>query len=117
MEGITLWSLPFDWRKSSKNQDFTNQLKKILEDNYNLLKKKSVIISHSTGGLNTLNALNQYDQDFKEVTIERYVSIAVPYTGSIFPFKNMILAKNPFKVKIFEINRNLIKFMMKIKSF
>ncbi len=98
MEGITLLSLPFDWRKSANDQDFANTLKKLLEDSYNLTKKKTVIIAHSTGGLNTLHALNSFDQDFKEVTIERYVSIAVPYTGSIYPVKNMILAQNPFKV-------------------
>jgi len=57
-EGITLFSLPFDWRRSSNDDEFSNKLKIILEDNYNLLKKKSVIISHSTGGLNTLYSLN-----------------------------------------------------------
>jgi triacylglycerol esterase/lipase EstA (alpha/beta hydrolase family) len=64
--GLTLFGLPYDWRRIAGDNQVAANLLRTLEYIFALTGKKSVIITHSMGGLNVLQALNQISQEKKD---------------------------------------------------
>jgi pimeloyl-ACP methyl ester carboxylesterase len=55
--GITLQSVPYDWRPSLEDSDTGMRIVKAIRHVYNITGKKVVVVAHSMGGNHALHAL------------------------------------------------------------
>ena len=81
--GLTYQSLPYDFRFNLKD----NRLNRIFESNLvrlnSLTSKKSIIISHSFGSMNTLYQLNKMSRKLKQQIVSAWISLTPPYLGTL----------------------------------
>ena len=69
--GLNLFPMPYDWRRNAGKTDISVNLKRTLELSRQINKKRTVIVTHSFGSLNTLQVLNTMTQKEKEILVER----------------------------------------------
>ncbi len=109
LEGKSLFTFPYDWRLS--NNYNAEKLKEKIE----VIKKetgssKVDIISHSMGGL----VFKSYLKNYGSNSVEKFIDIATPHTGSPKSFKTLVYGDNlgiSYLVNIFNLNSQKIKYI------
>lgn len=82
ISGLTMQAMPYDWRKSYKDNNLRVKFKSVIDQLYAITGKKVVIVAHSMGNLNTLHNLYNLDQEYKDKKIARWMSLAGPFIGT-----------------------------------
>lgn len=80
--GLTMQSLPYDFRLSSEMDPLTTYYAKVIEGLSKMNNKKVIIAAHSMSNLRTSYMLWKQSQSWKDTYIENYVAIAPPYMGT-----------------------------------
>lgn len=80
--GLTMQSMPYDWRLGNGMDDLSRNYARIVMDMYNMVNKKVVILAHSMGNFRTSDFLWKSSQDFKDKYILNYLAMAPPYLGA-----------------------------------
>lgn len=97
-EGKTLFGTPYDFRKGPKeNSDWFYRMQQLTEHAYQSNGNVGVTyIAHSMGGRMLLQFLQQMPQTWKDKYVKRFISLAVPYGGSIQSIMALSAGYNPF---------------------
>lgn len=87
---------PFDFRKAPNElEQFFVDLKLLIEDHYVRNNFRRVtLICHSMGCLNSLYLLNRQTQNWKDVYIQRLITLGAPWDGSFKAISAMLHGDN-----------------------
>jgi hypothetical protein len=92
--GVDLSGVPYDFRKimvSSYLESIYAKLKDLIEEKKEITGRRSLIISHSLGGILIYLFLTTYvDTEWKHKYIEKFVSISAPYGGCSIALKTVL---------------------------
>ena len=88
--GLTAHALPYDWRKTSENNEVGSKLEQIAEEIVTLVGKKPSIIAHSYGNINFLKTVANLTSERKSKLINRYFALAPPFLGSPSLYFSMV---------------------------
>jgi predicted alpha/beta hydrolase family esterase len=82
--GITLQSVPYDFRKDINTNGVAKKILKSVRTLQNYTGKKVILIGHSYGNLNIWNFLTEeMSQVEKDEQIHSFLAISPPFLGSI----------------------------------
>ena len=96
VRNVDMVAAPFDFRKAPNELDeFFDKLKQLIEDHYVRNNFRRVtIICHSMGCLNSLYLLNRQTKNWKDVFIQRLITLAAPWDGSFKAISAMLNGDN-----------------------
>lgn len=82
--GVSVRGAPFDFRRAPNEHDeYFRDLRRLIEETYQSLGRKVILILHSMGAPMMHYFLNQQEQHWKDKHIETVVSLAGAWGGSI----------------------------------
>lgn len=81
--GLTYQSIPFDFRKSYRVNNFNNIFEANLKRMNRLSGKKIAVITHSMGALNVQYALSRMSQNEKDQLVAFWLAQAPPFLGAL----------------------------------
>eukprot|EP00742_Colponemidia_sp_Colp-10_P005527 GILJ01005905.1.p1 GENE.GILJ01005905.1~~GILJ01005905.1.p1 ORF type:complete len:710 (+),score=79.17 GILJ01005905.1:45-2132(+) len=110
--GYTIGGMPYDWRLPVYATGVEKRLPRLIEDLHRSTGKRVVIIAHSMGNLNVLNALNQLEQRYKDMHIQKWISINAPWMGSVDSIETLISGTEMLDLGWFGFGRDAQKRMM-----
>ncbi|XP_055295032.1 phospholipase A2 group XV-like [Sitodiplosis mosellana] len=89
IRGKNLFGAPYDFRKGpNESTQWFQNLKQLTEYSYGINKNTRVtFIAYSMGGRMLLHFLQQMPQDWKDKYLERTITLAVPWGGSVRPIQ------------------------------
>ena len=94
--GLTYQALPYDFRLSYRNNQINEAFEKNLVRLNKLTNKKTIVMSHSLGSVNTYNQLLRLDQNKKDSLIKSWVNVAGPLLGAPKAIKTLISGDSEF---------------------
>jgi Lecithin:cholesterol acyltransferase. len=80
-DGYDLKGAGYDWRYFHNDEYFKN-LTTLIEDNYNTFNEKTVIVSHSMGGLMMFRFFDMKGKEWCDKYIDSWVALSTPWTGA-----------------------------------
>jgi hypothetical protein len=83
VNGLTIQSVPYDFRKSALKNHITDKMKFALKMVNKFTNKKSYLIAHSYGNNNVMNALKGLTQNEKDNWVREYIAVGPPFLGSL----------------------------------
>ncbi|XP_029049451.1 phospholipase A2 group XV-like isoform X1 [Osmia bicornis bicornis] len=89
IRNYSLRGAPYDFRKGpNENEEFFNKLKTLVEETYIMNKQVPVtLLAHSMGGPMTLIFLQRQSQEWKDKYINRLITLAAVWGGSVKALK------------------------------
>ena len=88
--GVTVFDEPACWFISDEQDDYFKDLKKLVEDTYELNHQaKITFFAHSLGNLYLLYFLNRQTQDWKDKYVNAFVGMGGPWGGAVKALKVM----------------------------
>ena len=95
-DGLTLQALPYDFRYASGlNYGFKRSFKQSLIRMKKLTGKKSIIISHSFGSVNTYSSLLDLEADTKSNLVDFWAPVGGPLMGNAKLLGTLATGENP----------------------
>ena len=88
--GLSLYSTPYDWRKTTLANGVSDVIKQTVKQVYELTGKPAIIMAHSLGNFGTLHFLNSLSAEEKQKYVANYVSITNPLVGAPKALKTFI---------------------------
>jgi len=114
--GLTLYSTPYDWRKTTMANGVSHVIEQTVKQIYELTGKPTVLMAHSLGNFGALHFLNSLTAEEKEKYIANYVSITNPLAGAPKALKTFIGGDHDYVYKKFGINYYAQKMLIKGSS-
>lgn len=98
--GINLFSVPYDWRRTSNDPYNYQMIKTTVDLAYKLTGKKSVLVAHSYGSLVALDYVYTLSDEERSQKIDRIVGIGPVYGGVSKAVKSFILGYEEFNIDV-----------------
>jgi hypothetical protein len=98
--GYSLFSIPVDWRRLPNDPYNFNLVKDAVDLAYNITNKPVLLISHSYGGVVSLNYIYSLSEEEKQKKIARYIALGPPLLGSNKVLKPLILGNDEFNIHV-----------------
>ena len=95
-DGVSLQSLPYDFRYASGlNHGYKRSFKQSLKRIKRLTGKKTIVIAHSFGTVNSYSSILDLTEEEKEELIDFWAPIGGPLMGSVELLGTLITGDNP----------------------
>jgi hypothetical protein len=98
--GYNLFSVPLDWRRTTKDPHNQTLLKDAVDVAYKINNKPVILMAHSYGNLVSVDYLYTLSPEEKKQKIARLMSIGAPYLGSSKIVKPLILGNDEFNIYV-----------------
>jgi hypothetical protein len=98
--GVNLFSVPYDWRRTSNDPYNYQMMKTTVDLAYKLTGKKSVLVAHSYGSLIALDYVYTLTEEEKSKKIDRIVGIGPVYGGVSKAVKSFVLGYEEFNIDV-----------------
>ena len=98
-DGLTMQALPYDFRLASTlNKNFKKSFKLSLERIRKLTGKKSMVIAHSFGTVNSYSALLDLSKEDKKRLVDVWVPVGAPLMGNVELMGALVSGQNPLSL-------------------
>lgn len=98
VSGLTLQSMPYNFLLSYRYNEFKMNFKPTLQRMKKLTGKKTTIVAHSMGNLNTLYNLGLMTKEEKQDLVFNWISVAPPFLGAYFSIKSLVAGMDDIQI-------------------